>query len=41
MEQVKRLIDEATRHVGRAMEALKEASLRAEMLERDKKRPKS
>ena len=35
MEQVKRLI------VGRAMEALKEASLRAEMLERDKKRPKS
>jgi hypothetical protein len=41
MEQLKRLIDEATRHVGRAMETLKEASQRAEMLERDQKKPKN
>ena len=41
MEQLKKLIDEATRHVGRAMETLKEASQRAEMLEREKKRAKS
>ena len=41
MEQLKRLIDEATRHVGRAMETLKEASLRAELLDRERKRPPS
>ena len=41
MEQLKRLIDEATRHVGRAVETLKEASQRVELLEREKKRPPS
>ena len=41
MEQLKRLIDEATRHVGRAMETLKEASQRAELLERERRRPPS
>lgn len=40
MEHLKKLIEEATRHVGRAMDTLKEASQRAEMLERDKKKPK-
>jgi len=38
MEQLKRLIDEANRHVGRAMETLKEASQRVEMLERERKK---
>ena len=38
MEQLKKLIDEASRHIGRAMETLKEASRRVEMLEQEGKK---